>query len=155
MHAMLCDLFGIHDVREDNNEPQPGVQGDEEHLVDDEADEGDSWKKYKDLLIKVDKPLHDKTRHSKLSATVHLYNLKCMGGVSNTTFSAFLKFFNQLLPDDGGTLPVWWDFTYEVKKFLRGIGLGYKKILAYCNDCILFWKGNKDLDSCVKCGQSK
>jgi hypothetical protein len=42
MHAMLRDLFGMHDVREDNCEPQPRVQGDEEHLVDDEADGGDS-----------------------------------------------------------------------------------------------------------------
>jgi hypothetical protein len=75
-----------------------------------------------------------------------------MGGVSNTTFSAFLKFFNQLLPDDGEALPV---NTYEAKKFLRDTGLGYEKIPAYCNGCMLFWKGNKDLDSCVKCGQSK
>jgi hypothetical protein len=42
MHAMLRDLFDMHDVREDNCEPQPGVQGDEEHLVDDEAGGGDS-----------------------------------------------------------------------------------------------------------------
>jgi hypothetical protein len=90
MHTMFCDLFGMHTVREDNCEPQLGVQGDEEHLVDDEADGSDRKKKYKDLLKKEDKLLHGKTRHSKLSATVHLYNLKCMGGVSNTTFSAFL-----------------------------------------------------------------
>jgi hypothetical protein len=111
---MLRDLFGMHDVREDNCEPQPEVQDDEEHLVDDEADGGDNWKKYEDLLKKADKPLHNKTRHSKLSATVHLYNLKCMGEISNMTFSAFLKFFNQLLLDDGGALPV---NTYEAKNF--------------------------------------
>jgi hypothetical protein len=35
------------------------------------------------------------------------------------------------------------------------MGLRYEKILAYCNDCMLFWKDNKDLDSHVKCGQSK
>ena len=75
-----------------------------------------------------------------------------MGGVSNTTFSAFLKFFNQLLLDDGGALPV---NTYEAKKFMRDMGLGYEKILACRNYYMLFWKGNKDLDSCVKCGQSK
>jgi hypothetical protein len=74
-----------------------------------------------------------------------------MGGVSNTTFSAFLKFFNQLLLDDGGALPV---NTYKAKKFLRDTGLGYEKIPACCNGCMFFWKGNKDLDSCVKCGQS-
>jgi hypothetical protein len=75
-----------------------------------------------------------------------------MGGVSNTTFSAFLEFFNQLISNDSGTLPV---NTYKSKKFLRDMGLGYEKISTCRNDCILFWKGNKDLDLCVKCGQSK
>ena len=42
MHAILRDLFGMHDVREHNYEPQPGVQGHEEHLVNDEANGGDS-----------------------------------------------------------------------------------------------------------------
>jgi hypothetical protein len=136
MQAMLCDLFGMHDVREENCEPHPEVHGHEENLADDKANiEGDNWKKYEDLLKKANNPLHDKTRHSKLSTTVNLYNLKCMGGVGNTAFSAFLKFFNQLLPDDGETLSV---NTYEAKKILRDMGLRYEKILAYRNDCILF-----------------
>jgi hypothetical protein len=40
MHAMLCDVFGIHDVREDNCETQVVVQGDEV-FIDEEADQGD------------------------------------------------------------------------------------------------------------------
>jgi hypothetical protein len=35
------------------------------------------------------------------------------------------------------------------------MGLGYEKISTRRNDCILFWRGNKDLDSYVKCGKSK
>ena len=151
MHAMLCDLFGVYDVSEDNNESQPRVQSDEEPIVDDEPDRGDA-QKYDNLLKKADKPLYEKTKHSKLSATVHLYNLNCVGGVTNTIFSAFLKFFNQLLPDNGEALPI---NTYEAKKFLRNMGFGYEKILACHNDCMLFWKDNKDLGLCVKCGQSK
>jgi hypothetical protein len=131
---MLRDLFGMHDVREDNCEPQPEVQGDEEQIVDDEANRGDA-QKYEDFLKKSDKPLHDKIRHSKHSTTVHLYNLKCMDGVSNTIFSTFLEFFNQLLPDNGGPLPV---NTYEAKKFLRDMSLGYKRIPACRNNCMLF-----------------
>jgi Zn ribbon nucleic-acid-binding protein len=119
--------------------------------LDDELDIGDV-QKYDDLLKKADKPLQERTRHSKLSATVHLYNLKCLGGVSNTIFSAFLEFVNQLLPNDGEALP---DNTYQAKKFLRDMGVGYEKIPACRNDCMLFWKDNKDLDSCIKCGQSK
>ena len=61
------------------------------------------------------------TRHSKRSATVHLYNLKYLGGVTNTILSALLEFVNQLLPDDGEALL---DNTYQAKKFLRDMGLG-------------------------------
>jgi len=45
--------------------------------------------------------------------------------------------------------------TYEAKKFLSDMGLGYEKIPAGHNDCMLFWKDNKDLDSCIVCGESK
>jgi hypothetical protein len=84
--------------------------------------------------------------------SVPLYNLKCLGGVTNTIFSALLEFANQLLPDDCEALP---DNTYYAKKFLRDMGLGYEKISACHNDCMLFWKDNKDLESCLKCEQSK
>jgi hypothetical protein len=90
IQAMLSDLFGVHDVREDSNEPQPEAQGDEEHVMNNAPNTCDA-QKYDEFLKKVDKPLHGKTRHSKLSATVHLYNLKCLGGVTNTIFSAFLS----------------------------------------------------------------
>jgi hypothetical protein len=30
-----------------------------------------------------------------------------------------------------------------------------EKISVCRNDCMLFWKGNKDLDSCIVCGESK
>ena len=120
--------------RQDHLETQPEAQGGEEQILDDAPDTDDA-QKYDDLLKKAEKPLHGQTRHSKLSVTVYLYNLKCLGGVSNTIFSALLEFVNQLLPDNGEALP---DNTYQAKKFLRDMGLGYEKILACCNDCMLF-----------------
>jgi hypothetical protein len=93
MHAMLRNLFGVDEVKEDNYEPQRGVQDGEEQLMDDEPNMGNA-QKYDGLLKKADKPLHGKTKHSKLSATVHLYNLKCVSGVTNTIFLIFLEFFN-------------------------------------------------------------
>jgi len=85
----------------------------------------------------VKKPLHGGTKHSKLSATIYLYNLKCVGGLSNTIFSALLEFIIQLLPASVETLPV---NTYKAKKFLRDMGLGYSQILVCRNDCMLFRK---------------
>jgi hypothetical protein len=134
MQAILHDLFGVHDVREDINEPQPGAQGGEEQIMDDAPDIGDA-QKYDELLKNSDKPLHGKTRYSKLSATVYLYNLKYLGGVTNKTFSALLEFVNQLLLDDSEALP---DNTYQAKKFLKDMRLGYEKITACHNDYMLF-----------------
>jgi hypothetical protein len=49
MQAMLRDLFGVHNVREDSNEPQLGAQGGEEQVSDDTPDRGDA-QKYDELL---------------------------------------------------------------------------------------------------------
>jgi len=78
------------------------------------------------LVQDADKPLHDKTQYSKLSAIVHLYNLKCVGGISNTIFTYLLEFINEIVP------------TNETKKYLRDLGLGYEKIPACRNHCMLF-----------------
>ena len=149
MHAMLRDVFGMHDVGSENCEPQTVVQGDEEVVLE-EPDEVDVHK-YHELLKEAETPLYDRTKHSKLSATVHLYNLKCVGGLSNKIFSSLPEFISQLLPEDTH-IPV---NTYEVKKYLRDMGLGYEKIPACRNDYMLFWKDNKELDSCTVCGQFK
>ena len=125
------------------------MQGDEE-IVLEEPDEVDVHK-YHELLKEADTPLYDRTKHSKLSATVHLYNLKCVGGLSNKIFSSLLEFISQLLPEDTH-MPV---NTYEAKKYLKDMEFGYEKIPACRNDCMLFWKDNKELDSYTVCGQSK
>jgi hypothetical protein len=91
MHAMLHDTFGMHEVGEDNCEPEVVVQGGEEIGWNEESAEGDA-QKYYDMLKKLKKPLHGGTKHSKLGAIVHLYNLKCVGGLSNKIFLDLLEF---------------------------------------------------------------
>jgi hypothetical protein len=68
-----------------------------------------------------------KTKHSKLSVVVHSYTLKGVGGLSNTVFSSLLEFINQLLSTVDEALP---NNTYEAKRFLRDMGLGYEKIFS-------------------------
>jgi len=108
--------------------------------------------KYYDMLKKEEKSLHEGTKHSKLSATVRMYNLKCVGGVSNNIFLAFLELINQLLPACEDSLPA---NTDEAKKSLSDMGLEYEKILACRNDCMLFWKSNMELESSTVCGEFK
>jgi hypothetical protein len=143
MYAMLRDAFNMHDVRKDVNSQL--------HAVNEGTAGGDTLKYY-ELLRTVEKPLHPGTKYSKLSATIHMYNFKCIRGIRNTKFSDILELINQLMRPCDETLP---GNTYEAKKFLNDMGLGYEKISACHNDCMLFWKGNKDLDSCIVCGESQ
>jgi len=93
MHAMLRDAFGMHEVREENRGPGGVEQLGEENVNIPPTIGG--TQKYYDMLKKAEKPLHEGTKHSKLSAIVHMYNLKCVGGVSNNIFLAFLDLINQ------------------------------------------------------------
>ncbi|XP_059435265.1 uncharacterized protein LOC132168170 [Corylus avellana] len=125
MQAILHDVFGMHKVREDHCDPQMETQADA--VVHKEVDE-DSARKFYNLLKREEKPLHDKTNHSKLSATVYLYNLKCAGGLSNTIITSLLDFINQLLPTDDEALP---NSTYEAKRFLRDmVSVGTTNVCA-------------------------
>jgi hypothetical protein len=58
-------------------EVQPDVVESVQDAIDDET-----TRKYYNLHMESEKPLHDKTKHSKLGAIVHLYNLTCMGGIT-------------------------------------------------------------------------
>ena len=44
---------------------------------------------------------------------------------------------------------------YEAKKIVRDLSLGYEKIHACPNDCILFWKENVNLEACPCCKVSR
>lgn len=44
---------------------------------------------------------------------------------------------------------------YEAKKVLHDLGLGYNKIDACQNDCILYWSDYANVQSCPKCGESR
>jgi hypothetical protein len=99
MQSMLQDIFGMHNILAGDGECQVEVQADYvPEAVDEEIDE--SAKKFYNLVQDADKPLHDKTQYSKLSAIVHLYNLKCVGGLSNTIFTSLLEFINEIVPTD-------------------------------------------------------
>ena len=43
----------------------------------------------------------------------------------------------------------------DAKKIIKDLGLGYEKIHACPNDCMLFWKENANLDACPHCEESR
>ncbi|XP_060202370.1 uncharacterized protein LOC132630789 [Lycium barbarum] len=89
------------------------------------------------------------TKVSKLSFVVKLLHLKCLNHWSNKSMDDLLSFFKEVLPD-GSFVP---KSFYEAKKVLRDLGLGYTKIDACQNDCILYWHDYVNAQSCLKCGK--
>jgi hypothetical protein len=63
--------------------------------------------------------------------------MKYIGGWSNTIFSSLLEFINQLLGTNRLFLS---NNTYEAKKYMKDLGLGYEKIPTCHDGCMIFWK---------------
>lgn len=104
-----------------------------------------------ELVKDAGQPLYPACQESKLAAVLMLYHLKCLHGWSNKSFSELLEYLKFLLPK-GNVLP---KSHYETKKIVAALNLGYEKIHACPNDCMLFWKDKKDDDVCSVCGSSR
>ncbi|XP_038716536.1 uncharacterized protein LOC120009878 [Tripterygium wilfordii] len=88
---------------------------------------------------------------SKLNFIVRMFLAKCLHGVTNAGFTAFLEILNLSFPEVK-TIPK--NFN-ETRSIMRGLGLGYNKIDVCKNDCMLFWKENVDAEFCHTCGASR
>ncbi|XP_024009936.1 uncharacterized protein LOC112085141 [Eutrema salsugineum] len=88
---------------------------------------------------------------SKLSAIVKLFRLKTQNGWSDKSFNDLLETLKEMLPKDN----VLHTSLYDVKKFFKSFDMGYQKIHACVNDCCLYKKKYKTLDSCPKCKASR
>ena len=103
-------------------------------------------------IDEVDKPLYEGcTKFSIFSAIVVLFQLKTLCGWTNKSFTLLLQVLRDMLPSDA-KLP---KDHYEAKKIVRDLGLGYEKIYACPNDCMLFWKQNVNLEACPCCKASR
>ncbi|XP_012846989.1 PREDICTED: uncharacterized protein LOC105966967 [Erythranthe guttata] len=89
------------------------------------------------------------TDNSKLSFMMDFYKIKSRGKMSDKTFSETLQLMKKI---PSLNIP---DSSYEVKKLIGKLGCGYVKIDACENDCMLFWKNDKDLDKCKVCNVSR
>ncbi|GLT55491.1 hypothetical protein SLA2020_286080 [Shorea laevis] len=110
MHAMLNDVFQMHNSSVNDGGSQMGMEGEAVEEEQEDCDDDDCARKFNDLLKDADKPLHDNTKHSN---------------------------------------------TYEAKKYMKDLGLGYEKIPACRDGCMIFWKETENLDACTVCNKSK
>ncbi|XP_042946110.1 uncharacterized protein LOC122279492 [Carya illinoinensis] len=153
MTTMLHDVFPMFDSEIVEGGPEIGVDAGEAGLQNENRqDSSERVNKFYNMLKDVDEPLYEGcTKHTKFSDIVRLWNMKCLGGLSNSIFTKLLEFVNELLPPRA-SLP---KNACEAKKYMNELGLGYEKILACPNGCMLFWKDNENLETFVVCGASK
>ncbi|CAL2259321.1 unnamed protein product [Prunus armeniaca] len=86
-----------------------------------------------------------------LTATVELMYRKIKYRMSNLCFDYFLEVFKRMLLTDN-CLP---KDHRQAQKVLNGLGLGYEKIHACKNNCMLFYKEYETLDTCPICNESR
>ncbi|XP_030940041.1 uncharacterized protein LOC115964965 [Quercus lobata] len=91
------------------------------------------------------------TAQQPAEAIVVLFQLKTLCGWMNKSFTMLLQVLMDMLPSDA-KLP---KDHYEAKKIVRDLGLGYEKIHACSDDCMLFWKENVKLEACPCCKKSR
>ena len=114
--------------------------------------DSEAFEKYEKLLKSAKQELYPGCEgFSMLTAIVELMHGKTKFRMSNQCFDYFLGVFKRMLPKDN-CLP---KDHKSAKKLLSGLGLGYEKIHACKNNCILFYQENKALDKCPICNESR
>ncbi|XP_050387917.1 uncharacterized protein LOC126804334 [Argentina anserina] len=109
------------------------------------------YDKYTRLLARVQIPLYDGSPQTVLGTILSQMQLKVKNRWSNEAFDNMLKNVKNMLPQPNN-LP---DSYYKVHKILGDLGLGYDKIHACKNDCVLFYKTRAELDECPICFESR
>ncbi|XP_059279095.1 uncharacterized protein LOC132033211 [Lycium ferocissimum] len=149
------------DVEDEDEIPEilrdlyPAFNGDNVNTGSDdfvEEEPNPEAKRFYRLLNDFEQPLYESSKASKLSTMVKLLHIKSIGHWSNASFTMLLKMLKEDLLPDGSNLP---GSYYEAKKIIRDLGLSYKKIDACKNNCMLYWKDDKFLESCKVCGASR
>ncbi|GKA14187.1 putative transposase-associated domain-containing protein [Tanacetum coccineum] len=130
----------------------------EEEMLDGEEDESVERSDhnvedipYKKLLEQCDEELYPGCKFSSLSFTLRLYHIKCIGGISNKAFGMILELLRDAFPHIT-SLP---SSAHQTKKLTNDLGLGYKKIHACPNDCMLYWVKSEGEQSCHTCKASQ
>ncbi|XP_071739125.1 uncharacterized protein [Rutidosis leptorrhynchoides] len=148
-----CDI-----PMEDAEDDMIGLVSDTHHWFDDNILETEdhslpnkSAKKFYKRLESAKQELYPGCKNfSILSFVVRLFHSKCIGKCNDKGFSMIIDTLREAFPE--AAIP---KSLYDLRKLIRDLGLGYEKIDACPNDCMLYWKQNKDKMECVVCHTSR
>ncbi|XVE51929.1 hypothetical protein DITRI_Ditri02bG0079600 [Diplodiscus trichospermus] len=151
IEGLLRDAFNMHPNIEDNESDDHEIDdfGKRERGVHNEQPNGETAKFYK-LLEDMNEPLYEGSKYSKLSFYVRFFHLKCISGMSGKSFDSLFEFLKDVFP-----FAAILSSSYDSKKIIKDLGLGYEKIHSYPNDCMLYWDDRAHQQSCHVCGTSR
>jgi hypothetical protein len=131
MDEMLVDLAGAHPP-----------------AVDEPTSYANAFYK---MVASADELVHEKTKHSCMSAVAQLLAIKSRYNMSIAEYDDILDIVHELFSPDS-KLP---DDFYQSRKLLEGLGMPYVKIDVCYNNRMLFYKDNKNKEKCDFCGANR
>ncbi|XP_074283417.1 uncharacterized protein LOC141607966 [Silene latifolia] len=90
-------------------------------------------------------------KYTKLYAVLTFFNIKAKHGWSDKSFTELLEALQDMFPE-GNQIP---KSNYYAKKLLCPLDLGYEKIDACPNDCLLYRNEYSHLHECPRCSKSR
>lgn len=87
------------------------------------------------------------TKHSQLSVVARLINMKSENNISERCFDQIAELMKEIVPENN-MVP---ENFYRTKKLLSGMGLPVQKIDCCYHNCMLYWKGDSELEECRMC----
>ncbi|KAK1405700.1 hypothetical protein POM88_005305 [Heracleum sosnowskyi] len=108
--------------------------------------------KFLDNVNSVAEPIYPgNTKYPQLKFVTRLLHWKNHNKCSDKAFDELLLLLGDVFPE-GHKLPFNY---YDVKKMVKKLNMGYEKIHACENDCMLFYGDDKDLENCKYCELSR
>nr|XP_011468666.1 PREDICTED: uncharacterized protein LOC105352739 [Fragaria vesca subsp. vesca] len=109
------------------------------------------YDKYNRMLEEAQTLVYEGCSETVLSSLMEHMSLKKKHRTSNEHFENYSLFIRRLLPPVNKLS----SSHYKAKKILNDLGLGYVKIEACKNNCVLFYEDYKDTFKCPKCNASR
>ncbi|KAL2492096.1 Uncharacterized protein Adt_27724 [Abeliophyllum distichum] len=148
INTMLEDLCAPMSF--ENHQPQDEEEDGMNHNSSPQMHNKDS-NKFVGMLNEAQRPLFHGCKLSLLNFVVKLMHIKVLNQWSNKSFNMLLELLNDVFPKDTA-LP---KSTYDAKKMLSELGLGYEAIHACKYDCALFWKEHEFASRCPECDEPR
>ncbi|XP_042467482.1 uncharacterized protein LOC122050656 [Zingiber officinale] len=118
----------------------------------DEIVNNETYLKFQEVLSAADEPLWTGCdKHTKLSFTARLLNIKAESNLSEDNFNKVVQAIEEALPQDN-ILPN--DF-YSMKKLTKELGLPVERIDVCRDGCMLYWGDDADANVCRFCNQDR